>query len=64
MLVDKASQKAERRQSKRDPEAVLRKRAKKRAKYLAKLVQDGERTPLLVSLAARHHAPSIALRGA
>lgn len=45
VLVDKASQKAERRQSKRDPEAVLRKRAKKRAKYIAKLVQDGKIDP-------------------
>lgn len=42
VLVDKASQKAERRQGKRDPEAVLRKRAKQRAKYIAKLVADGE----------------------
>ena len=42
MLVDKASQKAERRQNKRNPEAILRKRAKKRAKYIAKLVEEGE----------------------
>ncbi|CAN0007398.1 unnamed protein product, partial [Ectocarpus fasciculatus] len=42
VLVDKASQKAERRQNKRDPEAILKKRAKKRAKYIAKLVENGE----------------------
>lgn len=40
--MDKASQKAERRQNKRDPEAILRKRAKQRVKYIAKLVADGE----------------------
>lgn len=41
VLVDKASQKAERRQNKRNPEAILHKRAKKRAKYIAKLVEEG-----------------------
>ncbi|CAM9248188.1 unnamed protein product, partial [Hapterophycus canaliculatus] len=45
VLVDKASQKAERRQNKRDPEAILRKRAKKRAKYIAKLVEEGKIDP-------------------
>ncbi|CAM9537632.1 unnamed protein product [Ectocarpus sp. 6 AP-2014] len=45
VLVDKASQKAERRQNKRDPEAILKKRAKKRAKYIAKLVEDGKIDP-------------------
>lgn len=40
--MDKASQKAERRgQNKRDPEAILKKRAKKRAKYIAKLIEEG-----------------------
>ncbi|CAN0225353.1 unnamed protein product [Pylaiella littoralis] len=45
VLVDKASQKAERRQNKRDPEAILRKRAKKRAKYIAELVEKGKIDP-------------------
>eukprot|EP00752_Nemacystus_decipiens_P006033 g5448.t1 len=45
VLVDKASQKAERRQNKRNPEAILRKRAKKRAKYIAKLVEEGKIDP-------------------
>lgn len=48
VLVDKASQKAERRQNKRNPETILRKRAKKRAKYIAKLVEEGASSSLVV----------------
>lgn len=42
MLVDKAVVKAERKQKNSNPEAVLRKRAKKREKYIAKLISEGE----------------------
>ena len=43
MLVDKASQREERRRLRqKDHEAVLRQRAKRRDKYIAKLIAEGE----------------------
>ncbi|CAM9933204.1 unnamed protein product, partial [Sphacelaria rigidula] len=45
VLVDKTSQKAERRQNKSDRKTVLRKRAKQRDKYIAKLIAQGKIDP-------------------